>query len=97
MSHPNPLHDRDNEYPFDEHSAGPSHSSFKSGMKNIRKSIQKVVGHKRRERHHKAKDSALMKMKAKSPHLDRSDPKVFDAQMGHRIDEWSKMHKKHQK
>ena len=36
---------------------------FKSEMKKIRIPLQKVVGHKRRERHEKAKNIALAKKK----------------------------------
>lgn len=75
MSHPNPSHDRDNEYLNDTHPV----SSFKSGMKSIRKGLQKVVGHKRRERHGKAKNHALMKMKhSKNKYDVGNNPKGRD-------------------
>lgn len=64
---------------------------FKKGMKEVRSGIQKVVGHKRRERHAKAKAGALEKKIASSPHLNRTEPKAYYAQMSHRIDNFSKL------
>lgn len=64
MSHPDPSHDRDNEREEDSTFAPKKHmsiSNFKHEMKEIRKPLQKVVGHTRRERHEKAKGLALKK------------------------------------
>lgn len=61
MSHPNPQFDPENSYPNDSRPHSSPVSSFKREMKSIRSGLQKVVGHKRRERHLNAKSAALAK------------------------------------
>lgn len=61
MSHPVPGHDYTENTTEGPYEHGMSTSSFKRGMKKIRGGLQKVVGHKRRERHESAKAQALKK------------------------------------
>ena len=65
MSHPNPQYEPSNSYPSDNYkpAAKMSVSSFKKEMKGIRGSLQKAVGHGRRERHVRAQIAAKMKSK----------------------------------